>query len=194
MFYLSGWLALTYIVLYEPNFSLMFSIHLFLNAGVYCIIIPKKRWINSNIKTLSLERWASTKQIQTCTYLFVAWCGQTFYIQNIKNVLLHCLFDRNLQIPPSPSPINAYHAGYLGKGINSAIPMMHCKQTLGRTVSKRCGFAVSGYIGFMWTETPYTVFTNGGHAGKNWSLVMKARRWRINKNCKRRLSENLQSV
>ena len=30
----------------------------------------------------------------------------------------------------------------------------------------------------------YTVFTNGGHAGKNWCLVMKARRWRINKNCK----------
>ena len=28
----------------------------------------------------------------------------------------------------------------------------------------------------------YTVFTNGGHAGKNWCLVMKARRWRINKN------------
>ena len=24
----------------------------------------------------------------------------------------------------------------------------------------------------------YTVFTNGGHAGKNWCLVMKARRWR----------------
>ena len=31
---------------------------------------------------------------------------------------------------------------------------------------------------------PYTVFTNGGHAGKNWCLIMKARRWRINKNCK----------
>ena len=31
---------------------------------------------------------------------------------------------------------------------------------------------------------PYTVFTNGGHAGKNWCLVMKARRWRVNKNCK----------
>ena len=30
----------------------------------------------------------------------------------------------------------------------------------------------------------YTVFTNGGHAGKNWCLVMKPRRWRINKNCK----------
>ena len=30
----------------------------------------------------------------------------------------------------------------------------------------------------------YTVFTNGGHAGKNWCLVVKARRWRINKNCK----------
>ena len=30
----------------------------------------------------------------------------------------------------------------------------------------------------------YTVFTNGGHAGKNWCLVMKARRWRVNKNCK----------
>ena len=71
---------------------------------------------------------------------------------NIKNVLLH----RNLQIPPSPSPVNAYHAGYLGKGINSAIPMMHCKQTLGRAVSKRCGFAVSGFIGFMWTGTPLT--------------------------------------
>ena len=27
----------------------------------------------------------------------------------------------------------------------------------------------------------YTVFTNGGHAGKKWCLVMKARRWRINK-------------
>ena len=40
----------------------------------------------------------------------------------------------------------------------------------------------------------YTVFTNGGHAGKNWCLVMKARRWRINKNCKWRLSVNLQSV
>ena len=40
----------------------------------------------------------------------------------------------------------------------------------------------------------YTVFTNGGHAGENWCLVIKARRWRINKNCKRRLSENLQSV
>ena len=33
-------------------------------------------------------------------------------------------------------------------------------------------------------DTSYTVFTNGGHAGKNWCLVMKARRWRINKNCK----------
>ena len=32
--------------------------------------------------------------------------------------------------------------------------------------------------------TLYTVFTNGGHGGKNWCLVMKARRWRINKNCK----------
>ena len=30
----------------------------------------------------------------------------------------------------------------------------------------------------------YTVFTNGGHAGKNCGLVMKARRWRVNKNCK----------
>ena len=40
----------------------------------------------------------------------------------------------------------------------------------------------------------YTVFTNGGHAGKNWCLVMKARRWRVNKNCKWRLSVNLQSV
>ena len=30
----------------------------------------------------------------------------------------------------------------------------------------------------------YTVFTNGGHAGKNCCLVMKARRWRVNKNCK----------
>ena len=40
----------------------------------------------------------------------------------------------------------------------------------------------------------YTVFTNGGHVGKNWWLVMKARRWRINKNCKWRLSVNLQSV
>ena len=30
----------------------------------------------------------------------------------------------------------------------------------------------------------YTVFTNGGHAGKNWCLVMKARRWRITKNFK----------
>ena len=28
---------------------------------------------------------------------------------------------------------------------------------------------------------PYTVFTNGGHVGKNWCLVMKARRWRVNK-------------
>ena len=34
-------------------------------------------------------------------------------------------------------------------------------------------------LGFL-----YTVFTNGGHAGKNWYLVMKARHWRINKNCK----------
>ena len=34
------------------------------------------------------------------------------------------------------------------------------------------------------TDTQYTVFTNGGHAGKNWCLVMKARRWRVNKNCK----------
>ena len=33
-------------------------------------------------------------------------------------------------------------------------------------------------------EETYTVFTNGGHAEKNWCLVMKARRWRINKNCK----------
>ena len=68
------------------------------------LLFQKNRWINSNIKTLSLSGWASTKQIQTCTYLFVAWCGQTFCIQNLKNVLLHCLFDRNLQIPPSPSP------------------------------------------------------------------------------------------
>ena len=30
-------------VLYEPNFSLMFLIHLFLYAGVYCTVIPKKR-------------------------------------------------------------------------------------------------------------------------------------------------------
>ena len=37
----------------------------------------------------------------------------------------------------------------------------------------------------------YTVFTNGGNAGKNWCLVMKARRWRINKNCKWRLSVKL---
>ena len=35
-------------------------------------------------------------------------------IQNIKTVLRHCLFDRNL-----------------GKGINSAISMMHCKQSFG---------------------------------------------------------------
>ena len=70
MFYLSGWLVLTYMVLYEPNFSLMFSIHLFLYAGVYCTIIPKKGWINSNIKTLSLGGWASTKQIQTCTQIY----------------------------------------------------------------------------------------------------------------------------
>ena len=34
----------------------------------------------------------------------------------------------------------------------------------------------------------YTVFTNSGHGGKNWCLVMKARRCRINKNCKWRLS------
>ena len=40
-------------------------------------------------------------------------------------------------------------------------------------------------------ERHYTVFTNGGHAGENWCLVMKARRWRINKNCKWRLSEKL---
>ena len=30
----------------------------------------------------------------------------------------------------------------------------------------------------------YTVFKNGGHARKNWGLVMKARHWRVNKNCK----------
>ena len=29
------------------------------------------------------------------------------------------------------------------------------------------------------------MFKNGGHAGKNWCLAMKARRWRINKNCRR---------
>ena len=34
------------------------------------------------------------------------------------------------------------------------------------------------------TPQAYTVFTNGGHAGKNWCLVMKARRWRVNKICK----------
>ena len=33
-------------------------------------------------------------------------------------------------------------------------------------------------------KTLYTVFTNGGHAGKNWCLVMKARRWRVSKNCR----------
>ena len=38
------------------------------------------------------------------------------------------------------------------------------------------------YCKFFYVQ--YTVFTNGGHAGKNWCLVMKARRWRINKNCK----------
>ena len=44
--------------------------------------------------------------------------------------------------------------------------------------------------GILYAHTPhtpysqYTVFTNGGHAGKNWCLVMKARRWRINKICK----------
>ena len=70
MFYLSGLLVLAYMVLYEPNFSLMFLIHLFLYAGVYGIIIPKNGWINSNIKTLSLGRWASTKQIQTCTNIY----------------------------------------------------------------------------------------------------------------------------
>ena len=43
----------------------------------------------------------------------------------------------------------------------------------------------------VWLQTEYTVFTNGGHAGKNWCLVMKARRWRINKNCKWRLSVKL---
>ena len=37
----------------------------------------------------------------------------------------------------------------------------------------------------------YTVFTNGGLAGKNWCVVMKVRRWRINKNCKRRLFSEL---
>ena len=37
----------------------------------------------------------------------------------------------------------------------------------------------------------YTVFTNGGHAGKHWCLVMTARRWRINKNCKWRLAVKL---
>ena len=47
---------------------------------------------------------------------------------------------------------------------------------------------------FLFDLMTYTVFTNGGHAGKNWCLVMKARRWRINKNCKWRLSVNLQSV
>ena len=43
-------------------------------------------------------------------------------------------------------------------------------------------------------DTSYTVFTNGGHAGKNWCLVMKARRSRINKICKWRLSVNLQCL
>ena len=39
-------------------------------------------------------------------------------------------------------------------------------------------------IDYIYIFIIYTVFTNGGHAGKNWCLVMKARRWRINKNCK----------
>ena len=40
-------------------------------------------------------------------------------------------------------------------------------------------------------ERPYTVFTNGGHVGKNWCQVMEARLCKINKNCKSRLSVNL---
>ena len=46
---------------------------------------------------------------------------------------------------------------------------------------KNSGLTVNRTLNVAMT---YTVFTNGGHAGKNWCLVMKARRWRINKNCK----------
>ena len=34
------------------------------------LLFQKKGWINSNIKTLSLGGWASTKQIQTCTNIY----------------------------------------------------------------------------------------------------------------------------
>ena len=37
--------VLFYMVLYWPNFSLMFSIHLFLYAGVYCM--TKNVWIKA---------------------------------------------------------------------------------------------------------------------------------------------------
>ena len=45
-------------------------------------------------------------------------------------------------------------------------------------------WVVFEFIVFQGNLKEYTVFTNGGHAGKNWGLVMKARRWRVNKNCK----------
>ena len=49
------------------------------------------------------------------------------------------------------------------------------------------------FVGSPWTKRESilchfpninTVFRNGGHAEKNWHLVMKVRRRRINKNCK----------
>ena len=92
-------------------------------------------------------------------------------------------------------------------GISRVISQMSfCRETVGgiakcqlfskatkcivyRDVSKHLrGLCVFVYIPFgdvqIYLKCLYTVFTNGRHGGKNWCLVMKARRWRINKNCK----------
>ena len=136
MFHLSGWLVLAYMVLYEPNFSLMFSIHLFLYAGVYCTIIPKNVWINSNIKTLSLGGWASTNRFKP---------AQTS-IQN-KPV---CCFVRTKICIQNIKTVETSAKAYI-----KLFPWCTANNHWREQFQKDAGFAVSGFIGFMWTETPF---------------------------------------
>ena len=61
-------------------------------------------------------------------------------------------------------------------------PILYMKMRLGH---KMLHDVIGGHQTYIHEKIDlYTVFTNGGHAGKNWCLVMKARRWRMNKNCK----------
>ena len=90
MFYLSGWLVLIYMVLYEPNFSLMFSIHLYLYAGVYCIIIPKKRMDQLKHQDIIIGGMGINQTDSNLhkhlfrTNLFVALWGQKFAYKILK--------------------------------------------------------------------------------------------------------------